>query len=738
MVASSTAGITTDEELEQMKQDLLKASKNDQDLHQQQLDDEDQKLANEIKLTVEDINFIISTIRKEAEHDEISIKQLFYGMASASTKVPIPHIVYSKDPGAGKSYLLELVSSYFPTKYVIVLSGMSNKALLHREGVLVSKNKDSEKLEPITPIIEALESEAEELDGQIRAEQLKQQTPPSSFKDKDLIRQNKQRLNEINIEIKDIKSNASKLIDLSNQIILCLDTPQDSVYDALMSLISQDTSRDQQYSFVEKSDSGKIGTKNNIIRGMPVLFSTQVIDDSRSERFAEKNRRFVNVTPDTSTRKIGTAKGIIGLRYGSLPEEYDESVVSRDDRDRVKHLVNVLLAKLRQHSKDLQSKDSGVKIPFVKAVSDSIPNTKVWNMTIVERMMKYITIIAKVNMDFRPKLVNEQTGQIYPIATFEDLKGALKLMERGANSVRPYIANWFNDVFIPAFKALDGKPNEDTIEQDGSIIIKERHVGLTTEQLADKTKEVYGGSKPSSKELLEKYLYPLLNQGIVNYTASLINRKFNIFFPVEEVNITSIFKDPDNPKLNVSSPDIFPSKNVLKEEFRILSKRYSNEGVNFNKIFSGYYKLLDADGKTEITLDDMIDRYFGSPEEVFTKAYRGRETALSNILYQQQVIFNHNYNQIQKNYFISHPAWNNVLTEFPNNTIEHNTTVESKSNEPEPEPEPKSKVEGSFKCFYCEERFSSNDKRREHRQEYHSDKKLDCPTPEDFEKRLER
>ena len=48
------------------------------------------------------------------------------------------------------------------------------------------------------------------------------------------------------------------------------------------------------------------------------------------------------------------------------------------------------------------------------------------------------------------------------------------------------------------------------------------------------------------------------------------------------------------------------------------------------------------------------------------------------------------------------------------------------------------KLSKKFKCFYCEECFSSNDERRYHRQQYHPDKKLDYPTPEDFENRLER
>jgi hypothetical protein len=55
---------------------------------------------------------------------------------------------------------------------------------------------------------------------------------------------------DLELEIKDIESTAEKLIQLDNQIILCLDTPEPSVYDALMSIISQNTERDQQYSFV--------------------------------------------------------------------------------------------------------------------------------------------------------------------------------------------------------------------------------------------------------------------------------------------------------------------------------------------------------------------------------------------------------------------------------------------------------------------------------------------------------
>lgn len=65
------------------------ASENVGAKNEQQLDYE-QQLANE-RLTSGDIRFVIATMKKEAEYDEISIKQLFYGYCSAFTKCPIPH-----------------------------------------------------------------------------------------------------------------------------------------------------------------------------------------------------------------------------------------------------------------------------------------------------------------------------------------------------------------------------------------------------------------------------------------------------------------------------------------------------------------------------------------------------------------------------------------------------------------------------------------------------------------------
>jgi hypothetical protein len=124
--------------------------------------------------------------------------------------------------------------------------------------------------------------------------------------------------------------------------------------------------------------------------------------------------------------------------------------------------------------------------------------------------------------------------------------------------------------------------------------------------------------------------------------------------------------------------------------------------------------------------------------------YLSKEAAAArnNILYQQQVI-----HQIQKNSNFLVPAWPNVQSRFSNNSIEQRTAENTDPNlepgatpESNAEPQSESKLEGSssFQCFYCDESFSDNNERRNHRQQFHSDKPLDYPTPEDFDNRLKR
>lgn len=392
-------------------------------------EDEDEILARTI-LTKEDIEFVINTIIKEAKYDELSIRQIIHGFDSTFTKLPIPHVINSKNSGAGKSYILNHVASFYPEKYIITLAGMSDKAIFHSDGPMVIVDENTGEVKLLDPIVNDLETEIERLEDENN-------------------KGNKQTIREIQSEIKSLQRSAQKLIDLNNKIIIIQDTPQYAVFNLVMTLLSQDSPKDQVYAFTDKSGNGKLMQSKNRIRGMPVIFTTQVIDDTDNQRFEEKNRRFIHVTPNTSREKIKEANRLTVLKYGSLKDEYDQLVVNREDIARAKQIIRVIIAKLKQHTKYLEPKDTGVKIPFAMTVTGSLPDDgNVWNMTVAERVMKYLSMNTKLHMDQRPRLVHKETGAFYPIATYEDLKDTHDLMERAATNIRPYVAEWYDRVFL--------------------------------------------------------------------------------------------------------------------------------------------------------------------------------------------------------------------------------------------------------------------------------------------------
>lgn len=348
-------------------------------------------------VTSQDIQFILEIMKKEAPYDIVSIKQLFFGMCSAFTKLPIHHNVNSRKSGSGKTYDLILVSGYFPNRYVLSFIGMSDKALLHEQGIQVMVDEETGNTILVEPITEDHKRTIEELQKKLENPHIKKEEK------KEL----KSQIKQHEKEIRDICDKSEKLIILDNRIILLLDTAQEGLYNTLMSLISQDTSKDQLYEFTDKQASGKLGSSKNRLRGTPAIFTTQVIDDTRQLRYQEKNRRFIHVTPDTSSEKIASAKRLMGKRYGLLPEEYNEQVVDSADRERADEIVSLLVDKLIDHSKLFKPKESGIKIPFEESISHGIGgNETEWSMTVMDRLMRYLVIVTKANMDSRPRIMD--------------------------------------------------------------------------------------------------------------------------------------------------------------------------------------------------------------------------------------------------------------------------------------------------------------------------------------------
>jgi len=474
---------------------------------------------------------------------------------------------------------------------------------------------ENHEVKPIQSLITDLQLRIEELQDEINTQQRNKEH------NKDLIELNKKRIKEIELQIKNIQKSAQKLIDLTNQIILYQDTPHPNMISLIMSILSQDTIKDQLYTFAEKRN-GELIEKKNRLRGTPNLFYTQVIDDTHNQRYEEKNRRFIHVTPDTSEEKIDAACELIWKNYGLLDEEYEEDVLSKEDRERACHIVEVIIAKLKQHSKHFEPKKTGVRIPFHEAVTSTSTEKKdVWQMTANTRIAKYLSIITKINMDQRPKIVYKDTGKFYVISTFEDVAEILSMVQRATSKMRPYQEDWFYKVFIPVYQDQNNEPRSDYNETGYKV--SETVVGVTTEELSTKTAEVLKCSKPSTQTIRDKYLDPLVNIGLVNRHESRIRLKNNIYSPVDETTTRDKIE-----KFKVRNPDVYPFKSFLEQTLRRIvtykDKRpdkideSENQDGNGNGGGSGNkYLILDHEDK-EITVAELVERYFSDPERVFT------------------------------------------------------------------------------------------------------------------------
>src|SRR5206468_10298372 len=324
-----------------------------------------------------------------------------------------------------------------------------------------------------------------------------------------------------------------------------------------MSLLSSDTTGDQIYMFTDKLASGKLESKQNIIRGSPAMFATRTIDDTRNQRFEETNRRFINITPNVTPEKIKDANALIWQRYGLTSEEYDETVVTTEDKEKAKHIVTVLCAKSKNHGKYFKAKQASVRIPFLYSIET--PYNSEWAMTVNGRMVRYLTIITKIHMDNRPRLVRKDNPNFfYPISTFTDLKETLELMERAGSNVRPYLAEWYNDEFLPTFNAEGSQVRSRTenIGENNERTLAEDYVAVTSKQLCETT-------NVSNEVLRHKYIDPLVNQGLINKVRSNIRKNENIYFPVDAKgeNIFSLYRGKGRDfRLHVKNPRLYPSK----------------------------------------------------------------------------------------------------------------------------------------------------------------------------------
>lgn len=121
-----------------------------------------------------------------------------------------------------------------------------------------------------------------------------------------------------------IVESGPKPINLSHKILI-LDTPKPILLNSLMPLFSHET---QEIS-IKYAHFGRL-----LYRGWSAVIVVQCAKFNKPD--------FVVTAPSTSPEKYKEAAKLIGMKYGSVPEEYNEKVVSDGDKQRARQIIRNL------------------------------------------------------------------------------------------------------------------------------------------------------------------------------------------------------------------------------------------------------------------------------------------------------------------------------------------------------------------------------------------------------------
>lgn len=549
----------------------------------------------------DNIQFCEVVILKEAREENKLVKLLLYTGLSASTSDPL-NLAVNAGTGEGKTYIIGKVFSLFSEDEVMPLAGMTEKALFHRSGTLVVKKHKEEDGEPY---FESIEEQLQNLETSIagKTSDLKNET------NKDTIQTLRKEIKDLYSEKRKLMQDAKKLIDLSHKILIFLDTPNPNLFNTMMPLLSHDRF-EVEYEYVDTHNG--IKTKSNVLRGWPAVIFAQAIDYSKYQRWAEVQRRFIIANPALTQDKYRKAIDLIADKYGLPDFAYQVKVVSDDDKKRAKIIIRNLQTAIRDLDKQLIPGKNNIFNPFAECIRHALPQSQASDMTTAERFFKLMRVHTIIEFENRPRLYYRKKGSLglntIPMSTFEDLAEVLYVMEY-ANGVRPYVLEWFNNVFLALYQSKT-EPDQKTKGTDE--VVEEERIAVTTTQLVDKSLEV-NRKQLSSKQILENYLDPLYNQNYIEKAESKLNRKANIYWPVLNVKSKKLFdSDQSNESLHCRTIPIidstqYPDREYVISRIKALLNQSSEEVV---------LTINNAKGEKSTALG-IAECYYQNPEKYF-------------------------------------------------------------------------------------------------------------------------
>ena len=409
------------------------------------------------------LEHFLETLQFRCVGDEPVKRAVFLTAVSAYSEDPL-NIILKGPSSVGKTFVTMQVMRFFPKDDVWLLAAMSPTSLAHERGRLI----DAVTGEEIDPLVDK---------------------PRKSDFTKDNGGVDEQGYFDAMRAWNETLKGSYCLVDLSNKILVFLDSPSYELFQRLKPILSHDAS-EISYKFADKTKSG-LRTQHVKVRGWPATVFC-CADEAYLE---EISTRSVTLSPEMSNPKYQAVVELQGRR-ASYPWEFEE----REEEKRLREMLTVRIMLLRVVKK--------VVIPFAERLSRYCQVTMPRHMRDHDHFQAMIMANALSNIFERPIL--KRGNSHYVIAVEEDLEAAKSVFEDAYETTVTGLGRQVLDFYEVVIKEF-GKPENKDLS------------GLTYEQGTKLYNEKYG--RRTSKKATTKWTERLREVGLLDTVEDPVDRR---------------------------------------------------------------------------------------------------------------------------------------------------------------------------------------------------------------------
>jgi len=469
-----------------------------------------EKAIDRIKTNGRPLYQIEKYLNSKIKDDPLLVKQLLRVCLSAYTNEPI-NVGVLAPSSEGKTYATVEVSELFPEKDVISVGRLSPTSLIHEYGEKIDNDG-----EPVLPRINKIDQQI--LEAQVQ-------------NDKNTVR-------ELKVIRTSILADTSHLIDLRNKIILFLDNPKPETYEMLKPILSHDK-KEIQYR-TTKSD-GSLSVKKSIIRGWPAVIVCSAKNEAKNEVWEEIATRFFIISPNTDISKYHQANKLTSHKIGK--PSWASSIYSHpEDLQYCKYYIERFKDSLTMSCKD---GNNPVFNPFADKLADIFPHNQGVSMRHFKRLLSFCNIETLINANSLMKMEFERHSgekEISIITSIGVIKNTINILGK-ISTIPPEKIKFYEQVFVPALQEKGyiqtNIIDDDASQQQHTLASYDDEVALSSAECA----EVYIkrlGKPITNKQILENYLKPLVDEGLLDSKPNPDNKSQHLYFKTSQLNIHNL------------------------------------------------------------------------------------------------------------------------------------------------------------------------------------------------------